>query len=109
MLIPTPFGHTDTERDLDCLVDSMWPAISSSVMDEIKSLKISVNCKYSINIVCFDNNGGLIGAEKRLTIEKHLKGVHPSLMNGTGECLTIEWKDVLCRESPFTVSKRDYS
>ena len=59
-------------------------------MDEIKSLKISVNCKYSITIVREEDDVPSVGAEKRLEIEKQLKEVHPSLMDG---CLTIEWRD----------------
>ena len=104
-------GHTDTERDLGCLVDSVWPTISSLAMDEIKSLKTSVNCKFSIDIACWDDNPALlVSAEKRLEIEKHLKGVHLSLTDGTHECLTIEWRDdVRCCENPFTVLMRVYT
>jgi hypothetical protein len=105
MHIGTPSGYIDTERDLGCLVDSVWPTISSSVMDEMKSLKMLVKCKFSITIVHQHNNAPLIGAEKRLEIEEQLKDVHPSMMNGTSEYLTIEWiDDAHCLGNPFTTT-----
>jgi hypothetical protein len=107
MDIGNPHGNSDIERDLDCLVGSAWPTIFSLVMNEIKSLKIRVSCKYSITVVHWHNNTPLVG-EKRLEIEKQLKNAHPSLVDDASECLTIEWReDVPCLGNPFTVSKRD--
>jgi hypothetical protein len=92
--------HIDTESELGLLVDSALPAIFPLVMEQIKALKISVNCKYSITIVNQQHkNAPLFGAEKRLEIEKQLKEAHPSL---TDECLTVEWRDdVHCLGDPF--------
>jgi hypothetical protein len=91
--------HINFQSELGLLVDSAWPAIFSSIMEQIKTLKISVNCKYSITIVNQHDDAPLVGAEMRLEIEKQLKEVHPSLMDG---CLTVEWRDdVHCHGDPF--------
>jgi hypothetical protein len=80
---------TEIENELGLIVDSAWPTTFSLVMEQIKSLKISVNCTYSVTIVNQHKNVPLVGAEKRLEIEKQLKEVHPSLMDS----LAIEWRD----------------
>jgi hypothetical protein len=106
MDVGDPHGDSDTGRDLDYLISKAWPTIFSLVMDEIKSLKIQVICKYSITVVHRHDNTPLVG-EKRSEIEKQLKGAHPSLMDAASECLTIEWKDdVHCLGNPFTPSRK---
>ena len=66
-------GHTDTERDLGCLVDSVWPTISLLAMDEIKSLKTSVNCKFSIDIACWDDNPAVLVSAGRTVLTSVLR------------------------------------